>query len=106
VLSVVADLARACPRATASASERLPLCDRVRALGTELWAAVPVLVEAATDAPPATTVVLLKLLAAIGDASGAFVGHHADAFREIRAAANDERVRAAADRVLDTGGVE
>ena len=106
VLSVVADIARACPRATAAAFEQSSLRRRVRALGTELWATVPGLVEAAADAPPAGTAALLGLLAAIADASGAFVGHHVDAVREIRAAASDERVRAAADRVLAAAGVE
>jgi hypothetical protein len=106
VLSVVTDLARACPRATVAAFERSPLRRRVRALGPELWATVPELVEAAADAPPAGSAVLLELLGAIAEASGVFVRHHADAVREIRAAAGDERVRAATDRLLVVAGVE
>jgi hypothetical protein len=101
VLAVLVDHARARPLATADAVGEAPLRERIRTLGTELWAAVPPLVEAATATSPAA-VVPLQLLEAIAAATGAFVTRHTGTLRTIRADADHERVRAAAARVLAT----
>jgi hypothetical protein len=99
-LSVVASVARTCPDATDRTFGDAALRQRVRDLGAELWVAVPTLVEAAAEAPPAGAVVVLELLAAVAAASGAFVVHHTETLRAIRAEADDERVRAATTAVL------
>jgi hypothetical protein len=101
-LSILATVARRCPAAAGAAVDDDDLRQRVHGLGSELWLAVPPLVEAAAETPPVGAVALLDLLAAIAEATGAFVVHHTDTLRAIRAEATDQQVRAAATAALET----